>query len=255
MASLGRDAYGASELVALARQLGVSESAVRTSLSRLVVKGFIAPAGAEEGRAAYVFSGKGAAIAANIAAGFEATDWGGWDGEYWGAAWTLPGEDKQGRYRIAKKLAFNRFAPLQPGFWIRPRNPRERMEERLASLMDLPRFTFMAFRPLKPIHADTAALLWDTRPIARAMRKSIIAARKSLARASRMEPEEAFAERYRTGGALVDALFRDPLLPPTFLPADWPADEARDLFNRFDSEMERRSRPFCDGVFKGDRKS
>ncbi len=248
MASLGRPAYGAGELVALARPLGMSESTVRTSISRLSAKGFIE----SRARAAYAFSEKGAAIARNIAAGFEAPDWSGWDGEYWGAAWSLPEDDKNGRYRIAKKLSLYRFAPLQPGFWIRPRNPGEKMEEKLISLIADPRFKFMAFRLLHPLTRTEAARLWKTDAAGASMRKAAANARRLLARVDSLEPEEAFAARYRTGGMMVDALFSDPLLPPEFLPSDWPARELRDLFRKFDAATARRSRRFWeDAVGEG----
>jgi DNA-binding transcriptional regulator PaaX len=80
------------------------------------------------------------------------------------------------------------------------------------------------------------------------MRDALARARAALAGAGRLSPAEAFAERYRSGGLIVDALFRDPLLPPAFLPADWPAGELRRLFAELDATLERRSRPFWESI-------
>jgi phenylacetic acid degradation operon negative regulatory protein len=251
MASLGKKEYSALQLLGLTRPFRVSPASLRTSISRLEGRGVLS-AKRGEGKTAYSFSPKGKGIVENMAAGFSAPDWSKWDKSFWGALWSLPAGEKNGRYRLTKKLSLYRFAPLFPGCWIRPRNAEEKMDKKLETLFADPRCRLIAFRPLRPFSKEEVAGLWDIAATGAAMREAVEGARKALSLAPGIEPEEAFVERYRIGGQMVAALFRDPLLPMEFLPADWPAVELRKLFKRYDALMMKQSRPFWQSVLGKD---
>lgn len=59
-----------------------------------------------------------------------------------------------------------------------------------------------------------------------------------------LRPEEAFVARIDQGSEPVQALFTDPLLPPTLLPEDWPAPALRRAFAALDGRLAKRSAPF-----------
>jgi phenylacetic acid degradation operon negative regulatory protein len=247
MASLGRREYTVAELAALVRPFAVTAASLRTNLSRLQSTGVLVSR-REGGKTAYAFASKGRTIIGNVAAGFGTPDWSGWDGSFWGMLWSLPAADKNGRYRIAKKLSLYRFAPLFPGCWIRPYREREGLEEKLDWIFSHPRCRPVRFHPVRPFTRADAATLWDIAGAAAAMREAIGLADAARANARGYSPEQAFVEKLVTGERMVAALFRDPLLPAAFLPADWPAPVLRRRFAAFDAAMTRLSRPFWENI-------
>jgi phenylacetic acid degradation operon negative regulatory protein len=254
MASFSPRAFAVQELIALTRPFGVTGASLRTNLSRLKKKGVI-EARRREGKSVYVFTAKGAAITANVALSFSEPQWRGWDKSFWGVLVRLPAADKNGRYRITKKLSLYRFAPLYPGFWIRPYRESERLDKRLESLFSDPRCRAVRFHPLRPFTPAEAAVLWDLADAVAAMAEAMGRARRVLEHIAGSAPEQAFVERYRTGEVMVAALFRDPLLPAVFLPAGWPAGELRRLFKQFDDALEEHSRPFWENILGEPRKT
>lgn len=247
MASLGRAEYTVGELMALTRPFGVTAASLRTNLSRLKKKDFLS-ARPRGGKTAYFFAAKGEAINANVALSFGEPDWTGWDKSFWGILLSLPAGDKKGRYRITKKLSLYRFAPLSPGFWMRPCLPREKLERKLEILFRDDRCRMVRFHPVRPFTKAEAAALWDIAGAQDEMRAAVRQAVDAMKRSRGLTPVEAFIERLTTGERIVAALFRDPLLPREFLPADWPAPELRRLFTKFDSAMVSLSRPFWESI-------
>ena len=247
MASFAPRRFGAGELAALARPCGVTAASVRTSLSRLTARGVIIR-DKDGGKSVYGFSAKGLTITGNVAAGFHRPDWTGWDGTYWGIAFSLPAAAKSERYRLTKKLSLFRFAPLYPGYWIRPCREREKMEKKLENVFSNPHCTAVRFHPWRPLDNDKIEAMWSLNAVATSLRAADRTAEAALQRLKNTPPERAFAQRYATGGKIVSALFRDPLLPPAFLPRGWPADRLRGLFTKFDAAALRLSRPFWESV-------
>jgi phenylacetic acid degradation operon negative regulatory protein len=253
MASLSRGEYTTGELIGLTRPFAVTMSSLRTNLHRLRKKGVLEIT-KRNGKTAYAFSGKGRAITANVAAGFSTPDWSGWDGSYRGILFSLPSGKANARYRLTRKLALYRFAPLFPGFWIRPCRSGEQADAQLAALLADPHCRTLRFHPDVPITSAEADGLWDVSGAAAVMREALKLAEADLATERALTPEAAFVRKLATGERLVTALFRDPLLPRGFLPPDWPAQRLRRLFTRFDAVMTKRSRPFWEGVIGKDKK-
>ncbi len=247
MASLGRREYTIGKLLALARPFGVTSASLRTNVSRLKKKGVLISR-RRDGNASYLFSAKGGAITANVALSFKEPDWSGWDKSFWGALWSLKARDKSGRYRITKKLSLHRFASLHPGFWIRPYNPRERLDRKLESIFRDTRCRIVRFYPVNPFTKAEAASLWDIADAHKTMKAALRLAGDTLANGGDLSPVDAFMQRLRTGERIVTALFKDPLLPRDLLPEDWPAAELRHLFVKFDAVMEKLSRPFWEDI-------
>jgi phenylacetic acid degradation operon negative regulatory protein len=244
MASFSPRLFTARELIELARPFPVTSVSVRTSLSRLKKKGVIALQRTDERKSAYGFTAKGSTITSNVAASFARPDWKGWDGMFWGIAFSLPAAAKNDRYRLTKKLSLFRFAPLYPGFWIRPCREREKMDEKLRSVFSHSRCTAVRFRPWRPLSRGTIGTMWNIQAVFAALNAGVTLARAARRRITSMAPAMAFVERYVIGEQLIAALFRDPLLPRAFLPAGWPADTLRGLFKKFDAAAYRLSRPF-----------
>jgi phenylacetic acid degradation operon negative regulatory protein len=247
MASLERSGFSVGELMALTRPLGVTAVSLRTCLSRLKNKGVLS-ARLLGGKTTYFFSAQRAAVNANIAQSFNEPDWTGWDKSFWGIHLHFSSGDKNGRYRITKKLSLHRFAPLSPGFWIRPCLPREKPDRAPESLFPDNCCRIIRFHPVRPFSKAEAASLWDIAGAQRDMRAAVRQTVDAMNRDRGLTPVEAFIERLTTGERIVAALFRDPLLPREFLPADWPAPELRRLFAKFDSTMVSLSRPFWESI-------
>jgi phenylacetic acid degradation operon negative regulatory protein len=247
MASLGRTDYTVGELLALTRPFNVTPVSLRTNLSRLKKKGVLV-ARPRFGKPAYAFAAKGAAITANVALAFSEPDWSGWDGTFWGVLLNLAAGDKKGRYRIAKKLTLYRFAAYAPGFWVRPFHAKEQIERKLETIFQDGRCRLIRFHPHTTVTRAEAAALWDIAGAGTAMRAAQELAERALERGRDLPPQAAFVARLATGERIIAALFRDPLLPRTFLPASWPAPALRKLFGKFDAAMDARSRPFRESI-------
>ena len=82
--------------------------------------------------------------------------------------------------------------------------------------------------------------------MARDLEAALEAAAASLDTVDELSPRDAFRKRNMSGGQLVQALARDPLLPPELLPAKWPASRLRRSFLELDRILLEKSLPFIE---------
>jgi phenylacetic acid degradation operon negative regulatory protein len=245
LVSLSVGELSMQQLSALAAPFGMSETNLRSCLSRMNAKGRIEIR--KDGRTAhYRLAEKGRRIAANVGRHFTEQDWSGWDGTFWAAAFSAP--DPQKRYRLQKKLHAYRFRPLYPGLWIRPFSQAECIplvfhEQVAESGMDLLRSSFE-----KQLSPERVSVLYGLREVEAVLNDALKEARESTATAAARSPEAAFVERVQRGDSLVKAMAQDPLLPPALLPDRWPAAELRRAFKEWIGAYSNQSRPFVQGA-------
>ncbi len=241
LASLSAAELNASQLSALAAPFGMTETNLRSSLSRMHARGLIEIR--KGGRAAfYRLAERGKRIGANVSLHFRDPDWSGWDGTFWAAAFSLP--DSRGRYRLQKKLHAYGFRPLYAGLWIRPLNPAEPIPSVFQEHLDKGDMDMFRCSFERELTAERISALYGLREIGAALKGALRAARQSAASASLHSPDAAFVERMNLGDGLVNAMARDPLLPPALLPAGWPAAELRRAFKKWIETYSKRSMPF-----------
>ncbi|MFN2299334.1 MAG: PaaX family transcriptional regulator C-terminal domain-containing protein [Anaerolineales bacterium] len=239
--TLQADELSAREILVLAAPFGITETNVRSALSRMHARDVIAVR--KQGRTAfYRRGGRGRRIGANVARHFHEPDWSGWDGTYWAAAFSQP--DSKIRHRLQKKLLAYRFRALYPGVWIRPRHPVEKIEETFADFLGRNGFDLLCGDFVKEPSRERIAGLYGLHRTGKDLRTMLRTVRRSGAAVSSLSPKAAFVHWLRTGDSIVKTLMSDPLLPPSLLPPRWPGTELRRAFKRWNALCEKRSAPF-----------
>lgn len=233
----------ASRLMALAEPFGISETSLRSTLSRMHARNLIEIR--KEGRTAfYRLGARGRRIGSNVGRRFSDLDWSSWDGSYWGAAFSQP--DSAGRYRRQKKLRAYQFRALYPGLWIRPYHPAENIAAAFEEMLQAGGFDLFRCSFAREISIEKINQLYDLPPTATALYQALTLAGQSITKAPTLTPELAFVEWISRGDSLVKALAEDPQLPAALLPAGWPAPELRKAFITWNRTYFLKSQPFVE---------
>lgn len=230
-----------TQLLYLCRPFSISETNIRTYLSRGISNRYFSVR--KEGRSAYYSLGeKMTSIASNVAWSFKLPDWSNWDKSWWGITFSIPEKEKPLRHKIRKKLTYYRFAPLSGGFWIRPYNQDERMEDIFNSVRQNINCRMMHFSYLDDFSADDAAKLWNLKEINTGFKNGIRLIENHQKNFEAMNPEDAFRLRIELGNTIIPQLALDPLLPEMLLPENWYGREIREGYFQFDKELKEKSK-------------
>jgi phenylacetic acid degradation operon negative regulatory protein len=249
MASLGKDEYTVADLLYLIQPFQVSETSLRTNLSRMSQRKWVQSR--RQGKTVfYRFSPKGRSISVNVAKSFHTLDWTGWNDTWWGVLFSVPELQKEARYRIRVKLAYYRFASLYAGTWIRPFHEAEHMETHLQKIAKNPHCKMIRFRCSGAITKKDVARLWKLTDIHREFKEALTVLSQSGKKLSTLTPERAFVEGMHTSSRIVDILFKDPLLPDCFLPSGWKGRELKQRFKEYNRIVQNRSKPFWMKIFE-----
>ncbi|MEZ5070326.1 MAG: PaaX family transcriptional regulator C-terminal domain-containing protein [Bacteroidales bacterium] len=247
LASQKKAEYSFSDLAWLTAPFRVSETSLRTNLSRMVGSGVLKVR--KEGRKAwYGFTPKSAQYSSHVSLGFRNPDWTHWDGRWWGISMTMPKQENSLRYRMTKKLAGHRFALMNPGFWIRPCHPLEQIEIRLREVFESPFATPLVFAFSRDEDLEAIPGLWKIDSINREFREGLAFLRESQGNDDLENPEVAFVRKMEVGDRVVKLLHKDPLLPDGFLPEDWQGGQLRRAFLEWDELVTRKSRPYWERI-------
>ena len=249
MASFGKELFSFDELRHLAAPFHVSASSMRVNLSRMAAAKLVQSVRAGR-NARYRFGEKGLKIARNVRCGLRTPDWSGWDGAYWGVAFSVPEENAEVRHSIRKKLTLYRFACLNPGLWIRPLHPDERIPEVLDGILSNGFCRLIRFFPHVAFTPEQMSALWPLAAVNTRFAEGLTLLEQSEQTLGALSPEQALVERMTVGDTLVGIIFGDPILPPPFLPYGWLGDEVRQRFSRFDSLALAQSKPYWVQIVK-----
>lgn len=208
---------GMGSLIALCAGAGLSETLVRTAVSRLVAAGQLS--GRRVGRRSFYGLTPEARLAFRAAAR---------------AIFRPPGEDTAKgwlwligpREEAGSALARDGFAEVAPRLWLGP----DREAPSLAAAGG-GRMLAAAAGGAGEI-AALAARHWDLGAHAARYRAFVAGFAELASRADALAPPQALALRLRLVNDFRLALLRDPRLPAAALPEDWPGDAARRLFCR-----------------------
>jgi phenylacetic acid degradation operon negative regulatory protein len=213
----------AALLVRWCALFGISESAARVTLTRMVRAGELrADDGTYElaGRVRERQSEQEFALSPSVGA---------WDG-HWRFA-ILPAGARPAAERVAlrRTLEHLRMRPLRDGLWVRPDN--------LAlDTRDADSCTWWSAVPDETARSAELVELFELAEFQRRTR----ALRDALTLATARLPEEAaLADAFVTGAAVAQHLRRDPLMPPGLLPRRWDADALRDAYDSYRIEFGR----------------
>lgn len=247
--SLGRREYSVGELKALCVPFGITDSSIRTWLSRRVRQGFLMVR--REGKKSfYGLSGKGRRISSNISMSFHTPDWSGWDGSWWGFLFSIPESRKKERHRIRTRLTAYRFVPWYGGFWIRPKHEAEEIDRHFSPEQEGGNGRLIVFRPRQKLTAEEVSRLWRVPQIQEEYLHGLQMLADELTKLSRYSPEEAHVKRIEVGNRSVPLIYQDPLLPPRYLPDEWAGDRLKAAFFRWDEAVRGKAAAFWQEIFE-----
>jgi phenylacetic acid degradation operon negative regulatory protein len=240
----GRSAPIAS-LVRLLAALDVAAPAARTAVSRMVRQGWLSPVRLPQGRG-YALTTR--AVRRLDEAGRriyrDAPDT--WDGR-WHLLVIQHIPERARRERLRAGLGYLGYAPLDDTTWISPRSSGE-----LEALFEAE--SVRAERFSSTYDGDARGLVaraWDLDGLARAYERWIGEAEDLLATGREHTDEQAFAVRSRLVHEWRKFLFRDPGLPPTLLPDDWPGAKAARFFDAEAARLLPAASRFVDRCLEG----
>lgn len=229
----GRAVYSGSVIDVLDR-VGVSEEAVRSTLTRMAHRGLLTRY--PRGRRTYfgltphaeaVLEDGRKRIAETGAVNRD------WDGTWTLVGFSLPDTRRRERHDLRSELEWAGFGMLQHGLWIAA---GKKDAAAIAGRLGLTEYvTVFAARGEKPTEAaDLVRKAFDTKEIAERYRAF-------LARWEGPGPavRDALGRQLLLHTDWLQLVRRDPLLPAEHLPADWPAIRAEGVFRALDERVRR----------------
>jgi phenylacetic acid degradation operon negative regulatory protein len=220
----GRSAPIAS-LVRLLATLDITAPAVRTAVSRMVRQGWLSPVRLPQGRG-YALTAKAVRRLDEAGRRIYRDTPDAWDGR-WHLLVVQHIPDRARRERLRAGLTYLGYAPLDDTTWLSPRSSAELDPLFEAEAVRAERFA-------AGYDGDARGLVaraWDLDGLARAYERWIGEAEELLAACPDPGEEQAFAVRSRLVHEWRKFLFRDPGLPDTLLPDDWPGAKAARFFD------------------------
>jgi phenylacetic acid degradation operon negative regulatory protein len=209
---LDRPVLAVGRLVDLASLFGIADGAARTALSRMAAAGEVV---ADGGR--YRLAGRLLDRQRRQDEGRHPRTAPRWNGRWRMAIVTTDRRSAADRAELRTALIRVRLAEWREGVWLRPDNLAIEPSGVAAEHCDW-----------LTADLDRAPALWDLDGWAKA-------ARELLAELRDQPPAiDALAPGFVLSAAVLRHLAADPLVPSSLLPARWPGDELRAVYNRWD---------------------
>lgn len=248
MSALNNKQYSFDDLLYLTDPFEVTETSLRTSLSRMIRENTIQST--KHGKTAfYSLSQKGSRIRSNVALSLKGLNWSQWNMQWWGLLFSVPDMQNQQRHKIRKKLVAHRFANYYSGFWIRPIHPDEKIQENFQSLIHTGNCTLIQFKFEQEITINKIKTIWKLDDVNALFETTIKYVNEHLDMACVYTPEQGLFFKFMVGNDIINALFHDPLLPNEFLPDNWKGNELRQLLIKFDKTMTAIAKPYVEKVY------
>jgi phenylacetic acid degradation operon negative regulatory protein len=231
--------FSIAALIRLLAELGVEESAVRSAISRLKLRGLLESRRAG-GAAGYGLSDRGSEI---LTAGDRrifrrpraSTD----DG-WLLAIFSVPEHERARRHALRSRLAWLGFGTVAAGVWIAPGQLAGEtrdvlVADDLAAYVSLFTAGYLAFGDVR----DKIGQWWDLDRLEQLYQAFLDSAEPMLARwqGGGDDQGQAFADYVRVLTAWRRLPFLDPGLPPELLPADWHGTRAAELFGQLQGRL------------------
>jgi len=216
---------GVADLISCLGLVGLTDPAVRQALLRLKSRGFLVSE-RRSGIAGYRLTETGLHDLATgdrrIFRQSQAVAADGWVL----AVFSVPESDRHLRHRLRTELSWLGFGTVSPGVWIAPRPLAEPTIELLG---DAGLDGYVTWFGAQHLAETNVAAWWDLEGL-QAQYQAFLDEYRSAVSSGEVSADQAFARYLR----VIDSwrLFprQDPGLPATLLPADWPAQEAWQVF-------------------------
>jgi phenylacetic acid degradation operon negative regulatory protein len=223
----------AGELVAIASLFGISDGAARTCLWRMVSNGEL---NSDDGTYALAGGLLERRQRVDEAAHGDDTVAPAWDGKWELAIVSLDRRSAADRLALRKAATALHLAELREGVWIRPDNlGRDRLPT-LRAVLDRQCVNFHG--AATDIDLETVRSLFSLDDWAVDARMLITAMSDELD--TEAVDASDFTYQFALSVAVVRHLQLDPLLPADFIPREWPGQDLRGAYRRFDEVFKQR---------------
>ena len=221
--------------------LGVSQTAARSTLSRMKQQGWVKTKKVGR-RSQYALTRPGLAILAEGDQRIFEQPLTEWDGVWHLVVYSLPEKKRKSRNHLRKKLLWFGFGKLAPGTWISPHDRTAELGPVLADLEIQTYTTLFAGPCLGPMSNEALVdRCWDVTALQQRYEAFIQRYQPDYDTfrgeieegVANIEPEACFSRCFWLAFDFQRFPREDPNLPTTLLPKNWSGYHARHLFNEY----------------------
>jgi phenylacetic acid degradation operon negative regulatory protein len=221
------------ELVGIASLFGISDGAARTCLWRMVSNGELT---SDDGTYALAGSLLERRQRVDEASRIDDAPTRPWDGTWELAVVSLERRSAADRLALRQAATALHLAELREGIWIRPDNLDPDRLPMQRAVLDRQCVHF--HNAATDIPAETVRTLFSLDDWAGDARRLALAMRDELD--TEAVAADDFTYQFALSVAVVRRLQLDPLLPAEFIPEDWPGQDLRSAYRRFDEVFKQR---------------
>jgi len=242
-------------LIELLGLLGLSEQAVRSTLSRMSRKGWL------EGRrignkSYYSLTPKSIELLEEGAERIFQPRSDIWDGRWYLLVYSIPEKERPLRHRLRKRLTWLGFGSLSNATWISPRERRKEVEGIVNSLgirghVEIFFATHFGFAS----DQELVERCWNIEELNQAYAAFIAKYepdffdyKRRLEEGNSLEPSECFVRRFMLVHEYRSFPYVDPNLPSELLPKEWLGNKATQLFQEYHRLLTAKANAFVDSV-------
>lgn len=244
-----------TDLLYLLGLLGISERATRSTLSRMVRKGWLVSC-REGRRSRYSLTAGGRALLEQGKKRIFESPFTDWDEVWYLVIYSLPEDNRSRRHTLRQHLIWQGFGRLAPGTWVSPHNRKAELDNIFNQLQVQDFVELFSSEHLGPSSAQ--ALIqrcWDL-PGLEAEYREFVARYQPEYEACRAQSkdelrsflETCFVRRFWVVHDFQPFPRKDPNLPTVLLPPDWVGFKARQLFDDYRQLLNAYSDEFIDTI-------
>lgn len=234
---VGQDSVRVAALVRLAGELGISDNALRSALTRLTREGWLQPE-RNGGSPRYSLTPTTREV---IEEGIRRI-YGGrrtnWDGRWLLLSYSVPEQRRGQRDRLRQNLSFLGFGSLGNGFFVSPHDLRDEVLEVIRRCGVEQHVTMYRGRLAWPVEpSQVVGRAWDLEQLS----SRYAAFLETAAPGAETSQQDVFRRRFLLTHHFRHLLFDDPDLPEPLLPAGWVGTRAREWFWSENRRLRRRA--------------
>ncbi len=242
-------------LIELLGLLGLSEQAVRSTLSRMSRKGWLK--GRRVGnKSCYSLTPKSIDLLEEGAQRIFQPRSDVWDGRWYVLVYSIPEKERPLRHRLRKRLTWLGFGSLSNATWISPRDRRKEVEGVVNALgiqghveiFTAEHFGFASDQELVERCWNLGALNRAYAAFIAKHEPDFLECKKRVVEGDGLEPSECFVRRFMLVHEYRSFPYVDPNLPSELLPEDWLGNKATQLFQEYHRLLTAKANAFVDSV-------
>ncbi len=246
-------------LIRLLGHFGVSQQAVRSTVSRMTRRGLLR-VDRMGTRSFYSLTPESAKTIEEAAARIfhSHSPRNAWDGQWRLVTYSIPENAREARDRLRHELGWMGFGMLTSALWISPHDCRPEVDQLATSLGLCDHIELFTARHEGFANAETiVARCWNL-PAINARYAAFIEKYKPmydqhlrlLKRGDDLAPSQYFVHRFNLIHEYRRFPFKDPELPSELLPRDWRGIEAANLFKQYHDLLAEKANAFFFSVFE-----